>query len=308
MVQVISRAVLVAVTLALAACETASVAPEAAVPVVTEPVYEPEPGLTPRERLLRSLELLEEGDADRARVEVLAYLERVPRSSIGKDLLLQIDTAPEVYYPPSYQEVVLRPGQSLSNVAKNYLGSAYEFYALARYNDIGRPKRVVPGQVVKVPLTPEALEAFDRELGQGEEPDVDGSSAVDVLAGDATVEEELDEADTVDEAGAIDDGIGGIVSDRSPAPPSDVAVEAEAAMPAAEAAVAISDTTPPEPAAPAIDVDALHREAINAYRSQDLDRAIELWDEILEADPGYESARLYRSQAVALKERLKRLQ
>ena len=60
-------------------------------------------------------------------------------------------------------------------------------------------------------------------------------------------------------------------------------------------------------AAPTIDIDALHREAINAYRSQDLDRAIELWNQILAVDPAHESARLYRSQAEALKERLQRL-
>ena len=59
--------------------------------------------------------------------------------------------------------------------------------------------------------------------------------------------------------------------------------------------------------APALDIDALHREAINAYRSQDLDRAIDLWNQILAVDPAHESARLYRSQAEALKERLQRL-
>jgi tetratricopeptide (TPR) repeat protein len=304
MTEALARSILIAVALALTACETAPDARKPASPMLAEPVYEPEPGLTPRERLLRALERLEEGDAERARVEVIAYLERVPRSAIAQDLLLQIDTDPAVYYPPSYQEVILQAGQSLSNVAKNYLGSAYEFYALARYNDIQRPKRVVPGQIVKVPLTPEAVEAFEREIGAGEEPEVDGSTAVEVLADDDTVSEELDEAD---------------VADSLPAPAQPAEKEMPG-MPVEEEVDAVVDVSAPtpmdvsateeavEPKQPAIDADALHREAINAYRSQDLDRAIELWDEILAAEPGYESARLYRSQAIALKERLQRLQ
>lgn len=298
MTEVLARTILIAVALALAACETLPTGREPASPVVSEPVYEPEPGLTPRERLLRSLELLEEGDAERARIEVIAYLERVPRSPIAQELLLQIDTDPAVYFPPSYQEVTLQSGQSLSNVAKNYLGSAYEFYALARYNDIQRPKRVVPGQIVKVPLTPEAMEAFDREIGAGEEHEVDDISAVEVLADDDAVDEELEEAD---------------IADRLPAPTDSPEAETPA-IPGEAEVDTVADVSLPtpledavEPAVPTIDADALHREAINAYRSQDLDRAIELWDEILAAEPGYESARLYRSQALALKERLQRL-
>jgi tetratricopeptide (TPR) repeat protein len=304
-----------ALAFALVACAPATTTRDAAGPAASATVYEPAPNLTPRERLLRGLELLEEGDAERARVEVIAYLERVPSSTIAKNLLLQIDTAPEVFYPGAYQEVTLRPGQSLSNVAKVYLDNAYEFYALARYNDISRPRQVVPGQIVKVPLTPEAVAAFEREIREGEVVEVEDSSAVDVLAGDATVEEELKELDISDEPAegeAIDMGAAENTADadvgvETSLPDLDdeaaIAVEVEEAV--TEQAVDPVEVTPPPPP---IDVDALHREAINAYRAQDLDKAIDLWNEILAADPGYESARLYRSQAEALKARLQRLQ
>jgi len=52
---------------------------------------------------------------------------------------------------------------------------------------------------------------------------------------------------------------------------------------------------------------ALHREALNAYRAQDLDKAISLWDQVLAIDPDYENASLYRSQAIELKEKLTRI-
>ena len=48
----------------------------------------------------------------------------------------------------------------------------------------------------------------------------------------------------------------------------------------------------------------LHREALNAYRAQDLDSAIALWDEALALDPEHPNAMLYRSQAIDLKRKL----
>jgi tetratricopeptide (TPR) repeat protein len=54
-------------------------------------------------------------------------------------------------------------------------------------------------------------------------------------------------------------------------------------------------------------VGVLHREALNAYRAQQLDKAIDLWDQALVLDPEFESARLYRSQAIELRQKLKTL-
>lgn len=258
-------------------------------PAPAEPEVEaltPTPGLTPKERLRRSLELLDEGDEAQARVEILAYLERIPNSQVAANLLLQIDTASEVYYPAAYQEVILKPGQSLSNVAKVYLGNAYEFFGLAKYNDISRPRRVVPGQVIRVPLTPEALAAFEQEIVEGDAPEVDAETAVEALAEDSTVEEELEDAEKLEEIQA---------SGTAPMNPE---LEGEAAT---------TDEDPQEVAVDRAQLDVMHRQAINAYRAQDLDTAIELWDQILGLDAEYESARLYRSQAQALKKRLQSL-
>ncbi len=42
-------------------------------------------------------------------------------------------------------------------------------------------------------------------------------------------------------------------------------------------------------------------------KHQDLDKAIGLWDELLELVPDYESASIYRSQAVELRNKLTKL-
>jgi hypothetical protein len=77
----------------------------------------------------------------------------VPNSSRAAKLLSQIQTDSSDYYPPEFFTVTLRSGQSLSTLAKRYLGSAWEFYALAKYNDIENPSRVNIGSQIKVPLT-----------------------------------------------------------------------------------------------------------------------------------------------------------
>jgi hypothetical protein len=55
------------------------------------------------------------------------------------------------------------------------------------------------------------------------------------------------------------------------------------------------------------EVENLHRQALNAYRGQNLDKAIALWDQVLSLDPEHENARIYRSQAQSLKKKLRNL-
>lgn len=50
--------------------------------------------------------------------------------------------------------------------------------------------------------------------------------------------------------------------------------------------------------------DKYHREASSAFRRQELDIAIEKWDMVLKVNPDHSSAKLYRAQALELKEKL----
>lgn len=53
--------------------------------------------------------------------------------------------------------------------------------------------------------------------------------------------------------------------------------------------------------------DKYHREASSAFRRQELDLAIENWDMVLKVNPNHSSAKLYRDQALELKEKLIKL-
>ncbi len=50
-----------------------------------------------------------------------------------------------------------------------------------------------------------------------------------------------------------------------------------------------------------------HREASKAFRAQELDTAISIWDRVLEIDENHANAQVYRAQALELKERLSTL-
>ena len=206
---------------------------------------QPQPASSAKERFAQVLSLLENGDAAAARVELIAYLEQQPASEVGRDLLRQIDTPAEEYFPQQYRVVELAPGESLSTLAQEYLGDVYQFHALAKYNGIKQPRQLELGQSIKIPLTDYARSQFD-----------------------------------------------------VPASP--------ASAPAAPAAV--RGASKAEPAQGQEQVDALHRQALNEFRAQNLDSAIALWDELLAIDPGHESARLYRNQAIELKEKLTQIE
>jgi len=253
------------------------------------PAYVPQAGLSDKQRFREVLTLLEAGEPTQARAELLLYLDAQPGSEIGSDLLAQIDTPADEYFPEDYRELKLQSGWSLSTLAQRYLGSVYRFHALAKYNGIAEPRRLTAGQTIRIPLTASARAAFAAEDAGVPVPEPEQSRAV----GDGR----MAPADTTPAPAA--------------GPVADAPLPAPAAAPEPEPAV----VSLPEPAsAPEAQVEAgsqqveqLHREALNAYRAQDLDRAIDLWDEVLELDPDHESARLYRSQAVELKRKLSNL-
>jgi len=99
----------------------------------------------------------------------------------------------------------------------------------------------------------------------------------------------------VDPAGS-DDG-----NDTAPRLPSPVEFVPEAAPPVTASAAPSSEEILADRA------QGLHKQAVNAFHSQDLDRAIALWDQVLDIDPDFDSARLQRSQSIELKKKLSNL-
>ncbi len=245
---------------------------EAAPVAPAPPAYEAQPGLSPQQRFREVLGLLEAGKAGPARIELLAYLDAQPDSQVASELLRQLDTPIEDYFPEAYREIELASGETLSTLARDYLGSVYQFHALARYNGIAQPGRIRAGQRVRIPLTPRAQEAFAA---------LDDPAAVTVESAATTLQPTAAEAEV--EASMMPE------LELQP-------VQTSGAMP-----LEVRALLPPG------DPDELHRQALGAYRAQDLERAISLWDRVLLIDPDYENARLYRTQAIELQNRLRRL-
>ena len=182
-------------SLGLAGCETIQ-APDNGEPAgsdrqqaAAEPPIEIVPDLTPRQRWLRALELLETGVEAPAVAELKAALEAQPRYGNAKMLLEQIETPIYDYFPRESFPVTLESGQSLSTLAQEYLGNVMLFYALARYNKIEVPQRVKTGRVLAMPATSLALARRDQPPTPQADPVVPPDPQFDDPIVDDTVDE-----------------------------------------------------------------------------------------------------------------------
>jgi Tfp pilus assembly protein PilF len=121
----------------------------------------PTPGLAPRERFQMAVNLLNQGDAAHAEVELKEYIAEVPNSGPAKMMLAQIETPLDMLYPAENFTVQLQPNEALSTLAQRYLGDSQQFYGLARYNGIPNPSRLIAGQMIKIPATAMAIAVRD---------------------------------------------------------------------------------------------------------------------------------------------------
>jgi Tfp pilus assembly protein PilF len=119
----------------------------------------PTPGIAARERFQLAINSLQQGDSQKAAVELRAYLAEVPNSAPARNLLAQIETPLEMLYPAESFDVQLQQSETLSSLAGIYLGDVLAFYGLARYNMIENPSRVSLGQTIRIPSTPATLAA-----------------------------------------------------------------------------------------------------------------------------------------------------
>lgn len=182
----------------------------------TAVLFTAEPGLSARERYLKSLGLLEEGEAQHAKVELDAYMLEKPTSDRAKNLIEQIEADPVELLGEKSFSYTLQPGDSLSIVAKRFLGDPLKFYALARYNAIDRPKDISVGQTIKVPGDP-SLAAVPPPPPKKEDTEVDAGGAV-----PETADETMDDGD---QAEVATDQEGAEVSEQLTALPETVEPE-----------------------------------------------------------------------------------
>lgn len=153
--------------------------------VVSEaPVISPEaPGTIPKTRKVtredrtrarqyvrKAIALLQTGEEEKAKKKLSMALHLDPNNKRAKKFLKQINTDPETYLGKEYSHYTVQYGESLSIIAKNFLGDSLEFYILARYNAIKNPDLLKSGQVIKIPkktrvprVTPQVREEPQKE-------------------------------------------------------------------------------------------------------------------------------------------------
>jgi len=95
-------------------------------------------------------------------VALHAYLRDVPDSKAALYLVAQIEKPLSDLFPSDSFTIKLSRNDSLSSLAKTYLGDSLSFYGLARYNDIPVPGKVSEGQTLRIPKTTESLQALAR--------------------------------------------------------------------------------------------------------------------------------------------------
>lgn len=106
-----------------------------------------------------ALDLLQKGQPQQAEAELLDCLRAAPDNKAARNLVTQINSPLDKLFPASNFSVQLSKDESLSSLAKTYLGDPLSFYALARYNGIIVPAKVNVGQTIKIPKTANAIVA-----------------------------------------------------------------------------------------------------------------------------------------------------
>lgn len=153
-------ALVMIVSACASACSSTKTATPTAAPAILQPAAQSSTAAnTPTERFQSALDHLQNGQPQLADSELHDYLKDVPGNKSAHNLIAQIETPLDRLYPSDNFDVTLAQDESLSSLAKTYLGDPLSFYGLARYNGIGVPSKVNAGQTIKIPKTAEAIAA-----------------------------------------------------------------------------------------------------------------------------------------------------
>jgi tetratricopeptide (TPR) repeat protein len=259
---------------------------------------------------MSAVDLLAAGNEEQATVELNRALELDPANKLALNLMRQVSEDPLALYGRESFTHVVRPGESLSQIAGRHMGDIYAFYGLARYNGIKVPSQVAGGQSIRVPGKPRAAAAPP--------PAVDDSRT------SSTPRMSESAASAASEPAAT-----AVVAPPAAAPPPPPAPAPEPGPSPAQKAFrsgeafekagrldnaladykaadslgyAGADAKVQSVSARLVEVNA--RAARASLARQDLDASIRAWDRVLELSPGNQNAMLERQKVLRLKEKL----
>ncbi len=284
-----TRAVLVAVTLAtlgVSGCAPPRKYSTVVAAPSPSPTVSPAPTRTPREPSLTAIgNQLQFGHYAEGERALRQHLKQHPGDRAAQAMLRQLTANPEKTLGERWRPHVVRPGDSYSTLAARYLGDPNLFLILARYNGSTNPSMLRVGETLHMPLS--AAVADSAVAATAPAATMPPPTIARSTESPATKAQRLqDESVSLLERGHQDQALARL-----------------------EEALTIDPQLKPNGARAAALrtqlLDLYHERAIVLYRDQQLDKAIALWDRVLEIAPDYEPAIVYRTRARELKQRLK---
>ncbi|HEX8874193.1 MAG TPA: LysM domain-containing protein, partial [Nitrosospira sp.] len=131
--------------------------PPAPAPLPAAPEPEPVPAVvvvpqgSARELFIAGVDALQHGDRQKAKPLLQRVLALEPNHKDAATLLQQIDADPVEMLGKENFPYKVQPGDTLSLIAKHFLGDRFKFYVLARYNDLAVSDKLEAGQLIKIP-------------------------------------------------------------------------------------------------------------------------------------------------------------
>lgn len=138
----------------LSGCALVPAPKPAPLPPEPEPVPVPvvvAPQGTAKELFKAGVDALQHGDGLKARPLLQQVLVLEPNHKNASSLLLQIDANPVEMLGKENFPYKVQPGDTLSLIARRFLGDHFKFYILAKYNDIVLSDNLEAGRPIKIP-------------------------------------------------------------------------------------------------------------------------------------------------------------
>ena len=254
---------------------------------VSQPLSEEAAKSQSNKMAMEAVDLLNQGREDEAKNLLKQSILLDKDNRVSKNMLRQIASDPLATLGSKSFRHTVRAGETLSMIAHRFLGDVFNFYILAKYNDIRVPRDVFTGQVIKVPGDP-PVEVINKP-----KPVPPSPAEVEVPVVQVVPVAEPSRAEKTYQTG-IQLLRGGRKEDAYETLQQAMKLDPEHKLAQAQGEQIRQDL-----------IQKYSRIATSAFHRQDLASTIKAWDKVLVYDPNNESARLKRQQALDLTQRIK---
>lgn len=231
---------------------------------------------------IRAANFLNEGKEAEARASLDSALKLDSQNELATMLHHSVVDDPVKELGTKSFAYTVKTGDTLSRISEQFLKEQYRFYLLARYNGIAVPRSLKVGQSIKVPGTkppPQPIESKSRIAEPRPQPIPTTPVGPDASGNAASAYEDCKrEWKSGDKGRAYS-----LCREANRLDPKNAQIQKDTERLHDELA------------------QSLDRKAREAYRRQDLEGCISLWDKYLELVPGNESAKIERDRCERLK-------